>query len=1153
MRFEQLGIPSFGPFTDLVLEFPVDSTDFHLIYGRNEAGKSSLLRAIRDLLYGVHGQTADNFLHPYRNLRICGTISSERGQRLSFQRRKGNKNTLLDAVGHPLPDDTLASYLGVVDRHFFISVFGLGSEELRRGSEALLDGDGHLGQALFSASLAGTPIHRILGSLDAEARALFDGRARTHVTIRPAVSEFEEMLRRSKAAVVHAETWEATLSELAAAEERRERLGASLRECRTRRDWMQRCLDALPTLGQLDEQQERLAALPATPTLGPGFVDETHQSIAERDRARESLAELGRNIARLEARIAENRPDETLLTLATELETAHQSLGVYQELKTETETMKARLDRVERELGGGMREHALSGSIEELDRHRVPAPQANALREAGKRLEEARSSMQRAKEEADRLRQQQGRLSQQVSGLQTADVSKLRSALAQSSGAADAARTLAQKQAGCEAAFRSLEAQHGLLTGAPSDHRKTFDLVIPGVALIRRFEGERGRIDADRERTEDSISSADSNWKELTARLERLERGGTLPTIADLEDARQERDSLLEQVVKAWSEGRAGVELDGRLLTELYPASVARADEIADRLREEAASVSQAEEIRSRLAELEATRVEARAELERVTAALREWTTGWAAAWSPISMNPARPEEMLEWREQWVEYRTRFESWEEARRALASAQAEVETAVETLAPLLSDDHERSLPALREEAERRVREADETKGARAQLDVQLTELDATLKALLAGKPELESEAERARQSWSRRCVAIGLPADTSVESGVGLLEARAELVTLYDGWKDLTMAYRRKQESIEDYETRVRQLADRAELAPATVETQVATLWSALETAREKQTRRSQDQMDLENESERLPRLREDLDRAEASVAAATANAEASNESELQPILANLRRRHEIESEIASLRRALHASARGESLDTFLERVQGEARDSLSADCQELDQAISKLELERDETVQIVARAKREKERLENAGDAASQYLQSARNAAARISGDAARYLRLRLATRFLSQQIETFREKNQGPLLARAGELFREVTAGSFEELRASFDEADTPILVGIREGNEVSIQGMSDGTRDQLYLALRLAAIEQHQKHHEPMPIILDDLLATFDDRRSQALLPILRDLGRKTQLMLFTHHRHIVDLTRSTLPAGDFQLLEL
>jgi uncharacterized protein YhaN len=92
-----------------------------------------------------------------------------------------------------------------------------------------------------------------------------------------------------------------------------------------------------------------------------------------------------------------------------------------------------------------------------------------------------------------------------------------------------------------------------------------------------------------------------------------------------------------------------------------------------------------------------------------------------------------------------------------------------------------------------------------------------------------------------------------------------------------------------------------------------------------------------------------------------------------------------------------------------------------------------------------------------------------------------------------------------------------------------------------------------VSIEGMSDGSRDQLYLALRIAALDQYLEKHEPMPLILDDLLITFDDNRATAILPQLAALSRRTQIFLFTHHDHLVELCCRTLGENSFHLHRL
>lgn len=80
-------------------------------------------------------------------------------------------------------------------------------------------------------------------------------------------------------------------------------------------------------------------------------------------------------------------------------------------------------------------------------------------------------------------------------------------------------------------------------------------------------------------------------------------------------------------------------------------------------------------------------------------------------------------------------------------------------------------------------------------------------------------------------------------------------------------------------------------------------------------------------------------------------------------------------------------------------------------------------------------------------------------------------------------------------------------------------------------------------MEGMSDGTSDQLYLSLRFATLEQRLLHSEPMPLILDDLLINFDDERSSAALKVLEELSTKTQIIFFTHHKHLVKLAEENV----------
>jgi uncharacterized protein YhaN len=88
-------------------------------------------------------------------------------------------------------------------------------------------------------------------------------------------------------------------------------------------------------------------------------------------------------------------------------------------------------------------------------------------------------------------------------------------------------------------------------------------------------------------------------------------------------------------------------------------------------------------------------------------------------------------------------------------------------------------------------------------------------------------------------------------------------------------------------------------------------------------------------------------------------------------------------------------------------------------------------------------------------------------------------------------------------------------------------------------------EGGDVGVDGLSVGARDQLYLALRLASLERHAESSDPMPLVLDDVLITFDDERARAALEVLGDFADVTQVLFFTHEAHIVKLAEAALGA--------
>ena len=159
-------------------------------------------------------------------------------------------------------------------------------------------------------------------------------------------------------------------------------------------------------------------------------------------------------------------------------------------------------------------------------------------------------------------------------------------------------------------------------------------------------------------------------------------------------------------------------------------------------------------------------------------------------------------------------------------------------------------------------------------------------------------------------------------------------------------------------------------------------------------------------------------------------------------------------------------------------------------------------------------------------------------------ALAAMQDAAERYVRVRVSGMLLRWAVDRYRKEKQGPLLKRAGELFRVLTRGSFERLEVAFDERDTMHLTGVRpDGEVVAVPGLSTGTEDQLFLALRIAAVEDYLARAVALPFVADDLFINFDQERSAAGFEVLGQLAERTQVLFYTHHPHLVDVARETL----------
>jgi hypothetical protein len=254
---------------------------------------------------------------------------------------------------------------------------------------------------------------------------------------------------------------------------------------------------------------------------------------------------------------------------------------------------------------------------------------------------------------------------------------------------------------------------------------------------------------------------------------------------------------------------------------------------------------------------------------------------------------------------------------------------------------------------------------------------------------------------------------------------------------------------------------------------------------------------------------------------------------------LSSSLDRLAQRRALEQERGALQRDLVVVADGLDEATLRLEQEGLDPDALPGEIERTTIGQTQLAAAiRDALVQLHER-EREHEALSKGRDANAAAAERA-EAGAELRDVAERWILRAAAARLASLAIERHRGMVQDPLVERAGALFALSTAGAFAGLKVAYGDDDNPVLMAARAvGDPVKIAGLSEGTRDQLFLALRLALLER--RNGEALPFIGDDLLTSFDETRTAASLKLLAVAGNARQIIIFTHHRHVAELAEA------------
>lgn len=1033
MKLKRVELRAYGPFTDAVLDFGAGESALHVVHGRNEAGKSTTLRAIRGLLFGIERRTADDHVHPYKHLRVGGVLVAVDGTELGVLRRKADKNDLLDLNGDEVVDPTrLARLLGGVDEDLFRAMYGLDHDSLRRGGEALLRGEGEIGASLMDAGLGGRGIHAVIADLEAQAEDLYAPRAQKR-HLNEALRDYREAQKHLKAEEVSAEAWRAQQAAIERWRGECDRLREERRVLASERHRLQCLVAVLSPLAKRDALRSERRALGEVPDI-------SEDAMQARAAAEQELDACGREEKRVGADLEERQRRREAIVFSEGLADVPEEviddlgyrLNVHRKALADRPRLVARLEQHEDEARTVLRRLGRPPSLDGAEALRVPTGLAARIRELasqGAALEAELGHARRSREEA------------------------------------------AGRRADLE---RRLCARVGL--ERPGD-TGPFDWPVPLEETVDRYATELADVERDRERIVSELDQVEDRAAEVEREIEALESAGDVPTVAQLEQARAERD-------RRWKDVRGKGAGDGAVGP--FEEAMARADEVADRLRREAQRVAVHARLASERTGLLRAKERAHDRLEALEARAAEVDARWQKEWRPAGVVPRSPPEMRAW-----------------LRELADARASAE------------------------AERT---------ASVRLEEQTRALD------------------QWRADWGDAMAGLGLGPQATAAEAHAVLDELGTLFGKLQEARELRQRIAGMDRDAEALATSVRSLvqAHAADLEGAAVVAQGEALvkrWQQAQKAREERARLDED---IARKTVAQAELADRRERSQDTIRRLLAQAGCNDLDALREAEGRARRARDLEGRIAELEGQILDAGQGASLEALEGEARGREASELRARLEDIDRDLEDLEEREHASNQQLWGAEAGLDRLRERS--AAESAAEAEAALARVRTHAHQYVRLRLAATLLRQELERYRERHQGPVLGRANELFPRLTLGAYRGVKAGFASNDEPVLVCVRQdGKEVGVEGLSDGTRDQLYLSLRVATFEHQARAGQVLPIVLDDVFVHFDDERARAGLEVLGELAHSAQVLFFTHHARLVELAREAVPPDRLRLHDL
>ena len=1164
MRFRRLDLSRYGHFTDFSVDFgerPSDKPDLHIIYGPNEAGKSTILAGILDLLFGIERHSSYAFLHDYRSMRI-GAALEVAGTTHELARIKKDQGGLLGEGDLPVSDAVLTSCLGAIDRQSYRSMFSLDDDTLEDGGDSILRSEGDLGRLLFSATSGLSELSARLDELKEEADAFFRPRARA-TELKALKEQLDQLVTRQKERDTQAKQFTELRQKAADAKNAFDEARSERNSTKVRHAGLRELLDAIPVARQLNELRASLVPVRNLPDPPAGWVEEVVE-LSKKETSFKTIIDGGRtDVERLEGELEPMVVDQTILALQDridrlkETEIGYRSADDLSAREQERSRIDEQIAQVNERLGRpAVDQKALLLSVNVVGGLRELITAYSGLEAAG----------EVARKELVGVEDRHGKAVMALARVGSPNDASALQALADRHHDEGIDSKLQHLQNHRVKLAREIDEALLGLRPWQGDLEALVVLPVPDRGKVTRWQKDQAVVAQQQGLIREQMADKEAERDRLLAELGRLrQRTGAIDDEHCLA-ARASRD-------RTWEAHRAVLTKDqidsdeARATADHFETAMSEDDQLTTARSAHLRDLERLRRAGDQLAQTEADITSAGRRLEAALQQTAEMVAvsnkALTAIGLPTGLELSDLERWLDRRDALLERRTVFRSLETEIAEIEHACSEVSARLADAIEATGESADRTMP-LREQLgqARRIIErakARDTEIAAAQREHEQAETERKTR-----KRDLET-ANRSLFAWQDRWTALiagSWLGEKGRERSPGevaeILQLLAELPAKFEKREDLDQQIKAMHDGKARFTETVRALATEAgeDFDEGRVVELADRLRHRLAQAREQERIAASKREDLERSRQRCREAEQGLATIKTRLTLMCARFSAVDLDDLGQKLDQASVKVDLIRQIKACEQQLVERLKVSSSAAAESKIETAVADD--ADIDRMQTELVELETSLDDQDERVARLFHEREMADQAvsrigGDGEVARLEEERQALLLdIEDRAERYLRLKIGSAAAEHALQLYRSRHQSSMMTRASHAFQQITGGRFDGLTTTPGK-DSEILVGMPStgGSQVAT-AMSKGTRFQLYLALRMAGFFEFVEQHEPLPFIADDIMETFDDDRSAETFKLLACLAEKGQVIYLTHHMHLCDVARQVC-GGRVQIHQL